>query len=209
MAPGNSTLTWQGALSFDDGGIDEAHRPERTQLDRDSWIDHRPRWFADEDALFAELLATEDWATPTRVMYDRLVQQPRCSSWRTTDDADMLPSVRDMAGRLGERYGVAFGSVGCNLYRDGGDSVAWHGDRIGRGRHEGPIAIVSLGAPRPFLLRPRGGGPSRKWLLGHGDLLVMGGRCQHDWQHCVPKVARAGARMSVTFRRSRVDGVLI
>ena len=98
------------------------------------------------------------------------------------------------------RYGEHFDSVGLNWYRDGRDSVAWHGDRVGRFGRAAIVVIVSLGEPRPFLLRPRGGGRSRSYLLGGGDLLVMGGDCQHEFQHSVPKVARAGPRLSVTFR---------
>jgi alkylated DNA repair dioxygenase AlkB len=63
------------------------------------------------------------------------------------------------------------------------------------------VAIVSLGAPRALLLRPRGGGTALRRNLGHGDLLVMGGNCQRTWEHAVPKAAAAaGPRISVQFR---------
>jgi alkylated DNA repair dioxygenase AlkB len=81
--------------------------------------------------------------------------------------------------------------------------VAWHGDTIGRGRTEDTmVAILSLGTPRPLLLRPRGGGvrPLR-FEVGHGDLLVMGGSCQRTWEHAVPKTSQpVGPRISVQFR---------
>jgi alkylated DNA repair dioxygenase AlkB len=89
------------------------------------------------------------------------------------------------------------------FYRDGRDSVAWHGDTIGRSRTEDTmVAIVSFGAPRPLLLRPRGGGePTLRYVLGHGDLVVMGGSCQRTWEHAIPKTARpVGPRISVQFR---------
>ncbi len=92
------------------------------------------------------------------------------------------------------------------MYRDGQDSVAWHGDNSGRRVRETIVAIVSLGNPRALLLRPRHwsggeGGPVRRYLVGHGDLLVMGGTCQRTWQHAVPKTSRpAGPRISVQFR---------
>ena len=98
------------------------------------------------------------------------------------------------------RYDRPFDSVGLNFYRDGRDSVAWHGDRVRHQQADPLVVIVSVGAPRPFLLRPRGGGSSLSYLLGQGDLLVMGGAIQHDWEHCVPKVAAAGPRISITFR---------
>ena len=105
-----------------------------------------------------------------------------------------------ITGFLAQRYGGEFPSCWLNLYRDGRDSVAWHGDRIARDRLTGLVAIVSVGERRPFRLRPKGGGPSIGYDLGRGDLLVMGGTCQRTWDHAVPKVARAGPRISLTFR---------
>ena len=109
--------------------------------------------------------------------------------------------------RDSERHALAHGAwepfrtAGCCYYRDGRDSVAWHGDTIGRGSSQDTmVAIVSVGDPRRLLLRPRGGGDSLAFELGHGDLLVMGGSCQRTWEHAVPKVAHAGPRLSVQFR---------
>src|ERR1700722_8413756 len=105
----------------------------------------------------------------------------------------------------GERA-APFRTTGICLYRTGDDSVAWHGDTIGRRSHdETLVAIVSLGAPRRLLLRPKGGGRGHRFSLGHGDLLVMGGTCQRTWEHSVPKTARpAGPRISVQFRSAGV-----
>ena len=97
-------------------------------------------------------------------------------------------------------YQRSFDSIGCNYYRTGADSVAWHGDRMRHEQIDPLVAIVSVGAPRPFQLRPRGGGHALSFLLGQGDLLVMGGAIQHDWEHSVPKVAAAGPRISITYR---------
>ena len=58
------------------------------------------------------------------------------------------------------------------------------------------VAIVSFGDPRRLALRPRGGGESLSFEMGHGDLLVMGGSCQRTWEHAVPKIASAGGRGS-------------
>ncbi len=107
-----------------------------------------------------------------------------------------------MAEVLSARYGVAFTQVGTNLYRDGADSVAWHGDRVARELPSAVVALVSLGTSRPFRLRPTGGGTSVGLLPGPGDLLVMGGTCQRTWQHAVPKVRAAGPRISVQFRHA-------
>jgi alkylated DNA repair dioxygenase AlkB len=111
-----------------------------------------------------------------------------------------MPVLGAMATCLSRRYDVEFDSVGLNFYRDGRDSVAWHGDRIAREIAEPIVALVSLGDPRRFLARPRGGGRSRPFALGRGDLLVTGGTFQRRWEHSVPKVAAAGARLSIAFR---------
>jgi alkylated DNA repair dioxygenase AlkB len=203
-----STLDWHPSL-FDLG------RPEPTPdfsgltrhaLPPDAWVDHVPGWLSGSAELFEALLATMGWSHHVVTMYGNRLDQPRLTAvWRGEQGHPMAgPVIERMRGLLSERYGVAFRSVGLNLYRDGDDSVAWHGDRVARDRTEATIAIVSLGEPRPFRLRPKadegGGRPSLGFAAGNGDLLVMGGSCQRTWQHSVPKVRRAGPRISVTFR---------
>jgi len=138
-------------------------------------------------------------------MYDRVVPEPRLTHrWRLDDGPAPPAELCEMAGLLSVRYGVAFTQVGVNLYRDGADSVAWHGDRVARELPEAVVALVSLGAVRPFRLRPAGGGSSVAYLPGPGDLLVMGGSCQRTWQHCVPKTRAAAPRISIQFRHAYV-----
>ncbi len=177
-------------------------RVARIALDETSWVDHAPGWVSGSDALFEHVLRTRPWAERTRWMYDRRVREPRLTSpWSLASGAPLEPAVvEDARLALSERYGVVFDSVGFNLYRDGRDSVAWHADRIEKEFVDPVIALVSLGEPRKFLLRPRGGGPSIAFQLGRGDLLVTGGTATRAWEHCVPKVARAGPRISVAFR---------
>ena len=139
-------------------------------------------------------------------MYDRVVDVPRLLSSYGEGDPLPDPALDSARDRLSEYYaaelGEPFRSVGMCLYRDGRDSVAWHGDRSGRGSAEDTmVAILSLGAPRTLTLRPRGGGKVRRHEVGHGDLLVMGGSCQRTWEHAVPKTARpVGPRISAQFR---------
>ncbi len=177
-------------------------RLERIWLDPTSWIDWAPGWVSGSDRLFALVLESRRWATRTRWMYDRRVVEPRLTSpWSAADGVPLAPAiVEEMRVALGERYGVTFDSAGFNLYRDGRDGVAWHGDKIVKAIAEPVVPLVSLGEPRTFLLRPRGGGRSRAFRLGRGDLLVTGGTTQRTWQHSVPKVARAGPRISIAFR---------
>lgn len=192
------TLFDSEPVSFDAG----LSRAERIALDTDSWLDHAPGWVRGSDTLFDQVLATRDWGQRTRHLYDRRVREPRLtSSWSLRSDAPLRPELLETMRRaLSAHYGVDFDSVGFNLYRDGADSVAWHGDHIAKEIAEPIVVLVSLGEPRKLLLRPKGGGRSRAFLLGRGDLLVTGGLAQRAWEHSVPKVAHAGPRISLAFR---------
>lgn len=174
----------------------------RIRLDERSWLDHAPGFLRGSDAVFEEVLAARAWGQRRRWMYERRVLEPRLTSpWDGEGDDVLRPRVlEDLRRALGARYGVVFDSVGFNLYRDGRDGVAWHSDKIARSIPEPVIVLVSLGEPRTFLLRPKGGGRSLKFALGRGDLLATGGTTNWRFEHCVPKVARAGPRISVAYR---------
>jgi alkylated DNA repair dioxygenase AlkB len=178
----------------------------RTELTRGAWVDYRPGWLSGADRLFDVLHHGVPWQAERREMYERIVDVPRLL--RFYDEGETLPHPVLSAAReqLSEWYaaelGERFVTVGMCLYRDGKDSVAWHGDRIGRAKDlDTMVAILSVGAARSLLLRPRGGGESQGFSLGHGDLVVMGGSCQRTWDHCIPKTARTvGPRISIQFR---------
>jgi alkylated DNA repair dioxygenase AlkB len=179
----------------------------RTELTEGAWVDVRPRWITGADTLFERLHESVSWHAERRPMYDRVVDVPRLLSFYDEGDELPDPSLDEAKAALDTHYedelGERFATAGLCLYRDGRDSVAWHGDRIGRGStHDTMVAIIVLGAPRALLLRPRGGGGATiRHDLGHGDLLVMGGGCQRTWEHAVPKTARrVGPRISVQFR---------
>jgi alkylated DNA repair dioxygenase AlkB len=180
----------------------------RHELDDTTWVEHAPGWLTGSDAVFDELVAVLPLRQRRGIrMFDQLVDEPRLTAWwrlesRTPEPIGLLRGMRTV---LADRYGEPFDSIGFNLYRDGEDSVAWHGDRHRHLVTNPVVAIVSVGAPRPLRLRSRrdrgGHGPSRSWQLGNGDLFVMGGACQHDWEHCVPKIRGVvGPRLSITFR---------
>ena len=174
----------------------------RVQLDDESWVDHAPRWIMGEEALFEELLERASWQQRSRHMYDKRVLEPRLTAHWTAESGEPLepPILEEMREALSARYGREFDSAGFNLYRDGRDSVAWHADRIAKEVEDPIVALISLGEPRKFLLRPKGGGASRPFLPLAGDLLVTGGKTQRAWEHSVPKVAKAGPRISIAFR---------
>jgi alkylated DNA repair dioxygenase AlkB len=183
-------------------GLDEA---VRHPLTRGAWVDVRRDWITGCDEVLETLVTDVPWRAERRPMYDRVVDVPRLV--HTYGEGEPLPhplleKARDaLSAHYGPELGEAFVTAGCCYYRDGRDSVAWHGDTFGRGStHDTMVAIVSFGDPRRLHLRPRGGGESLAFEMGNGDLLVMGGSCQRTWEHSVPKVAHAGPRFSVQFR---------
>jgi alkylated DNA repair dioxygenase AlkB len=178
---------------------------ERRELDDACWIDFVPGWLAGADDVFTALADGLPWRQRTVTMYERRLPEPRLTWWWSeTAGTEPFEILADARRALGAHYGQHFDTIGFNWYRDGNDSVAWHGDLRGPRLAEATIAIVSVGDRRPFRLRPRTGGRSITYDVGHGDLLVMGGACQHHWQHAVPKVRTAGPRISITFRHSGV-----
>lgn len=194
--------------------LDDRPRPDadfrgaqRQHLAGGAWIEHVEGWLAGASAVFDELVDAVPWQEGDQLMYGARVATPRRTWWWADDAAPpdarrSVPAIDAARALLSARYGRPLTSVGFNLYRDGADSVAWHGDRVARDHTDAVIAIVSVGARRPFRLRPKAGGSSLAFALGAGDLLVMGGSCQRTWQHAVPKVARAAPRISITFRHS-------
>ena len=178
----------------------------RTPLAHGAWVDHRPGWVHGSDSVLDDLVRDIPWRQESRRMYDRVVAVPRLVAWYPETVPLPHPVLADARAALSAFYrpelGEPFTTAGCCLYRDGRDSVAWHGDTFGRSATEDTmVAIVSFGSPRSLLLRPRAGGASLSFRLGHGDLLVMGGSCQRTWEHAVPKTAAAaGPRVSIQFR---------
>jgi alkylated DNA repair dioxygenase AlkB len=176
----------------------------RITLGARAWLDHLPGWLEGHEALFEALRLTTRWRHQRRRMYERIVDVPRLVA-EVPEDGPEHPVLGEARAALSRRYGLALDRVSLAYYRDGQDSVAWHGDRMGHLVDDTVVAILSVGAPRRFLLRPAAGGASRAFDLGWGDLLVMGGSCQRTWQHAVPKMSRAGPRISIQFRPATGD----
>jgi alkylated DNA repair dioxygenase AlkB len=201
-----SSVTFQRSL-FEAGTprCDPAFRGlQRIDLGAGAWIDHVREWVQGQETLLDALWTTTRWQAHRRRMYDRIVDVPRLvASW--PDDGRGHPLILEMAAALSARYGRPLPGISFAAYRDGRDSVAFHGDRLGPARDDAIVAIVALGARRRFLLRPVEGGRSRALDFGGGDLLVMGGTCQRTWQHGVPKSAHGDLRISVQFRSAPVE----
>ena len=180
---------------------------DRVQLDETSWLDYCPGWVTGSDQLFERMLAGGRWGQRTVRMYEKTVLEPRLTAAFANDVADpgTPPELVEITRLLSARYALGLDRIWVNLYRDGGDSVAWHRDRNGKVHRNPLVATVSLGGRRKFQVRRRGTTTiTHTFTPGHGDLVVMGGAMQHDWEHTVPKSATAvGARMSITIRHAQ------
>ncbi|MBP2325780.1 alkylated DNA repair dioxygenase AlkB [Kibdelosporangium banguiense] len=202
----------QGSLfdAVDEVGLGPLSGIRRTELTQGAWVDVLPGWLSGADTLFSRLVSAVPWYAERRQMYDRVVDVPRLLCFYSERDVLPDPVLERARVALGEHYAQElrepFCTAGLCYYRDGRDSVAWHGDSFGRGATEDTmVAILSIGAPRALLLRPKGGGDIVRHSLGHGDLLVMGGSCQRTWDHAVPKTNKpVGPRISIQFRPHNV-----
>jgi alkylated DNA repair dioxygenase AlkB len=191
----------QGSLlTMGDPAIDASAPTERIHLDEQSWVDVTRDFLHGADTVFTELVHAVEWKQGRRKMWDRVVDDPRLSRWYPRARGDPHPALAATRRHLQARYGVPLRGVGLNYYRDGRDSVAFHADRELRVLDNTLVCILTLGGRRPFLVRPKGRGRSRDISPGSGDLLVMGGRCQLDYEHGIPKVAHADPRISASWR---------
>jgi len=183
---------------------------ERIDLGAGSWVDVARGWLCDADAVYEHLAASVDWRTSRLWRYERWVEEPRVSRGYGRVDEYPHPALVEAQRALANRYHVTFGGIGLNYYRDRDDSVAFHRDRDMRHLEETIVAILTLGARRPFLLRPHGrrdrflaerNGATHDLSPGSGDLLVLGGSLQVGWNHGVPKVPyHVGGRISAMWR---------
>jgi alkylated DNA repair dioxygenase AlkB len=198
MVPGQLSLLGGGSPAIDDSPQALA-RLARRWLDDTAWVDYMTGFVSGHQALMEALVDSTHWQQSRREMYEKTVDVPRLVAGLPADGPGH-PLIERMRALLSVHYQTAFVRTGLGYYRDGRDSVAWHGDYVARELDQAVVATVSLGEPRKFLLRPKGGGHSIAYNLGWGDLIVMGGSCQRTWQHAIPKVVRASPRLVIMFR---------
>jgi alkylated DNA repair dioxygenase AlkB len=188
----------------------------RTTLTTSAWIEHEPTWILrpEADALLEALRHELAWEQREVVLFGRRVLQPRLIAWagdlgyrysgQTLEPRAFTPAVERLLWRVRERTGVPFNHVLVNRYRDGGDSMGFHADDEPELGEDPVVASLSLGARRRFVLKPRRrhGGERHTLDLGRGSLVVMGGTCQRDYYHGVPRQpGLLGERMSLTCRK--------
>ena len=179
----------------------------RHDLGAGTWVEHGPTWARGTDDLCARAVSTVPWLSNTVTMYDRVIAEPRLTCFALHERLHEFPEIEALSIALSARYDRDLCRIGAALYRDGNDSVAWHGDRFPAGMAEPMVAIVSLGARRQLRIRPCGGGASFGFTLAPGDLIVLGGTVHRSHEHSVPKTRRAvGTRISLMFREPSPTG---
>jgi alkylated DNA repair dioxygenase AlkB len=192
---------------------------ERVQLDATSWVDVSRGWLLGSDEVFDHLLANVGWQTTKLFRYEQYVEERRLSSgWRRGTPLPH-PVLAEVTRTIQRKYRVEFPSFGIIQYRDGNDGQGFHRDTDMRWLDDTIIAVLTLGATRPWTLRPmenkftdeHGKGAVHDLQPASGDLMVMGGRCQADWQHSVPYLKsrlhqNVGVRISLQWRATRKVG---
>ncbi|MBI2710899.1 MAG: alpha-ketoglutarate-dependent dioxygenase AlkB [Actinobacteria bacterium] len=182
----------------------------RIWLDDRSWVDVSRGWLGRAAIVYDALVEQVAWRQSRVFRYERWVDEPRLSAWCDPGRGALAhPVLLDVHRAVRAAY-KPFGGFGMAWYRDERDGVAWHRDRDLRWTEDTVVALLVLGARRPFLLRPRSnrfdhgapaGGAVHDLAPGDGDLIVLGGRAQADWEHSVPKLAhRVGGRISLQWR---------
>lgn len=188
-------------------------RLARTELGHHSFVLHEPGWLAAAEAraLLDDLRTSLSWERRSIVLFGKEVLQPRLIAWagavayrysgQTLEPRPMPAALEGIHARVCEAARAPFNHVLLNRYRDGADSMGFHADDEPELGENPVVASLSLGETRRFVLAARRGRGRWQWALGHGDLLVMGGACQHHYRHGVPKTSAAvGERVSLTFR---------
>jgi alkylated DNA repair dioxygenase AlkB len=196
--------------------IDDGVAVERVELDPVSWVDVARGWLVGADELMSALLEGVAWQTSRLFRYDHWVEERRLGSFWRPGTPLPHPAVADAHRWLQHRYHVQFDGFSLMQYRDGQDGQAFHRDTDMRWLDDTVIAVLSLGAARPWLLRSRpaaaaGWRPvaaARDLAPASGDLLVMGGGCQAGWEHSVPYQLRThiGPRISLQWRYTSRHG---
>lgn len=196
--------------------VDRAATVERLDLTDGAWVDVVRRWVPDAQPVYEQLLATVPWATSQLFRYDHVVEERRLGSWWKPGNPLPHPALAEATRILQHRYRVQFDGFGMIQYRDGDDGQAFHRDTDMRWLDDTIIAILTFGAQRPWLLRPRsnrhrdlpGKGATHDLAPAAGDLMVMGGRTQADWEHSVPYLVgqTVGPRISIQWRFARHTG---
>jgi alkylated DNA repair dioxygenase AlkB len=188
----------------------------REDLGLGAWIEHTAAFVPLEQtgALQAALVAELRWEQREIVLFGRRVLQPRLIAWaglppyrysgQTLPPRPPTLTLTRLLAEVVAREGVPFNHVLVNRYRDGQDSMGFHADAEPELGPSPVVATLSFGAPRTFVLAPRHrrDGPTRRYLLQAGDLLVMGGTCQIHFRHALPRAAQVTEeRLSLTFRQ--------
>jgi alkylated DNA repair dioxygenase AlkB len=187
---------------------------QRVQLDDRSWVDVIRDFMPRGTDVHDELLVTTQWQQGRVFRYERYIDEPRLGSW--IDGRMTHPALAEAGDWISDHYGTPFDGAGLALYRNGNDAVGFHRDRELIWLEDTLIAVLTLGATRPWLVKPLGRGRDGRdpdfsdtldFMPASGDLIVMGGRTQSAWLHGVPGTATpCGSRISVQWRWTSRQG---
>ena len=194
----------------------EGASAERIDLDESSWVDVVRGFVPRAGDVHDELVARVPWEQGRVFRYERWIDEPRLSGWQSGSGRHQ--ALVEVEHWISRRYRVRFDGVALAHYRDERDGVGFHRDRELRWLEDTVIGVLTMGASRPWLMRPLTGHKAESGDMtgvidlspASGDLLIMGGRCQAAWLHAVPQTrgrvrSRVSAQWRWTSRRGRRD----
>ena len=164
------------------------------------------------DRYFQELLSDISWVQSEIQIFGRKCLIPRLNAWygeksytysgNQMEAIPMTETLEEVRSKIEKISGGTFNSVLLNLYRDGNDTVGWHADDEPELDSKAPIASLSLGVMRRFILRDKNSSEKKEFQLKHGDLIVMYPPMQMRTYHTIPRMKRVKEpRINLTFRR--------
>lgn len=188
------------------GLVDRSAPRERIELDATSWVDVVRQFAHDSQATFERLVREVDWQQQVMIRGGRKVPDPRLDGMLPKEEADADPTFRFTRLVLDARYRCRLMGPAFVYYRDGRDSMGLHRDDELRWLDKTVIAGLAFGATRPFVLQCVRTKKRVELDVASGDLYVMGGRCQADWLHGVPKLDECGPKISAVWRWTSRSG---
>lgn len=189
---------------------------QELELSPNRWISYTLNWLQtpQADQLMIELPTSLRWEEGQIRMFGKWLSIPRQHAWygdaqagygwsgQRAEPLPWAPELEKSRQALQQFTRTPFNGVLANLYRDGQDCMHWHSDDETELGQRTLVAAISIGAERRFSLRHKNRTyPTHRLQLAHGSLLLMGGNCQHEWQHALPRSTRVDKpRISLTYR---------
>ncbi|MFT4678638.1 MAG: alkylated DNA repair dioxygenase AlkB [Litorivivens sp.] len=165
-----------------------------------------PDFHDTSEDLFDFLVGNIAWNDSIRARKTASFGQPNADSEQVELYEPFYPFMHKLSDRLESIIGFKPNNCFLNYYENGNSKMGWHGDTTHFLAEDTGTAILSVGDTRIFQLR-RKIVPTElhNYLLTPGSLIYMPPTIQEEWQHGIPKVVSERGRISLTFRKMKLN----